>query len=98
MGAGCHRKDKRSFRAMRGSWSRTSSARGDIMQTSVSEATVPARRPQPDGSSRNYATRRHIARRTTERKKEDRFASLFEELLEGMNVSSHVPIRAYGFT
>ena len=42
MGAGCHRKDKRSFRAMRGSWSRTSSARGDIMQTSVSEATVPA--------------------------------------------------------
>ena len=47
MGAGCHRKDKRSFRAMRGSWSRTSSARGDIMQTSVSEAIVPARRPQP---------------------------------------------------
>jgi hypothetical protein len=94
MGAGCHRKDKRSFRAMRGSWSRTSSARGDIMQTSVSEATVPARRPQPAPGT----TRRHTARRTTERKKEDRFASLFEELLEGMNVSSHVPIRAYGFT
>lgn len=64
MGAGCHRKDKRSFRAMRGSWSRTSSARGDIMQTG-GERQLPELH---DGTP-------HAAR---QRKIEDRFASFLK--------------------